>query len=261
MNNIQPLQSLRHGALERLRFIDSRLFWEARINRADLIAEFSVSPAQAAIDFREYLRLAGRGVVYDTKVKSYVTTAEFRPALGDPDAGEFLAKLSAQDQSTFTLPKLERPLDPVIVARIRRAAHNQEKLRVDYQSFTTPQPGRRWIAPSKLINDGERWHARCWCYKHGEWRDFVLARISAIHSSEPAGGLPADAEWNDLIELVLKPAPDLSQSQKSTVIREYAMSSGRLIVRIPKAMRLYAIRRWGLERSNSRLQIIEGNAE
>ncbi len=261
MNNIQPAQGLRHSALERLRFIDSRLFWEARINRADLIAEFSVSPAQAAIDFREYLKLAGRGVVYDTKVKSYVTTSQFKPAFDEPDAGEFLVNLSAKDPGIFTLPKLERPLDPVIVARMRRAARNQEKLYLAYQSFTKPEPTRRWIAPTRLINDGERWHARCWCYKHGEWRDFVLARVSAIHASEPAGELPADVEWNDVIELVLKPAPELSQTQKSTVIQEYAMNYGRLIVRIPKAMQLYAIRRWGLDRPESRLQIIDGNAE
>ena len=63
MNRIDPTTSLRHGALERLRFIDARLFWEARINRADLIETFSVSPAQAALDFKEYLKMAGRGVV------------------------------------------------------------------------------------------------------------------------------------------------------------------------------------------------------
>ena len=62
MNRIDPTTSLRHGALERLRFIDARLFWEARINRADLIETFSVSPAQAALDFKEYLKTAGRGV-------------------------------------------------------------------------------------------------------------------------------------------------------------------------------------------------------
>ena len=249
-------ESLRHGVLERQRFIDAHLFWESRINRADLIAAYSVSPAQAALDFREYLKRACRGVVYDTKSKAYVTTAAFAPAFGLPEASKFLADLSALgDPWTFTLPKLERPLDPVVVARVRHAARNRERLRIDYQSFTKPEPARRWIAPARLISDGERWHARCWCYENGEWRDFVLARISSIRASEPAANLPPDRDWDETVDLILKPAAELSKGQKATVIREYAMKAGQLVTTIPRAMRLYAIRRWGLDRPTTRMQI------
>jgi predicted DNA-binding transcriptional regulator YafY len=110
------------------------------------------------------------------------------------------------------------------------------------------------------VSDGERWHARCWCYEHKEWRDFVLARVAAIHDAEPAGPLPRDSEWEDAYRLVLKPAQGLSKGQRATVIREYAMKAGRLVVTIPRAMRLYAIRKWGLDRSTTRLEIIEETA-
>ena len=209
MNRIDPTTSLRHGALERLRFIDARLFWEARINRADLIETFSVSPAQAALDFKEYLKMAGRGVVYDTRSKAYVRATSFKPAFGAPDAGKALSDmLAAGDSLVATLPKLERPLDPCVVARVRLAARSAERLRVEYQSFTRPQPQKRWIAPRQLVSDGERWHARCWCYEHNEWRDFVLARIAAIDAAEPAGQLPRDRDWENAYRLVLKPAED-----------------------------------------------------
>jgi hypothetical protein len=258
MNSREPTHSLRHGALERLRFIDARLFWESRINRADLIGAYSVSPAQAALDLREYLKLAGQGVVYDTKLKAYVTTPAYVPVFGLPDARKVLTDLSAVgDPWTFTLPKLERPLDPVVVAHVRRAARKRERLRVDYQSFTKPAPATRWIAPARFISDGERWQARCWCYENGEWRDFVLARISSIHESEPAGSLPPDKDWDETIDLVLQPAAELSKAQKATVVREYAMKAGRLVVKIPRAMRLYAIRRWGLDRPTTRMQVSE----
>jgi hypothetical protein len=258
MNRIDPTTSLRHSALERLRFIDARLFWEARINRSDLIETFSVSPAQAALDFREYLKMAGRGVVYDTRSKAYVRETAFKPAFGAPDAGKALSDmLAAGDSLVATLPKLERPLDPYVVARVRLAARGAERLRVEYQSFTRPQPQKRWIAPRTLISDGERWHARCWCYEHNEWRDFVLARIAAIHAAEPAGQLPRDRDWEDAYRLVLKPAEELSKGQRATVIREYAMQAGRLVVTIPRAMRLYAIRRWGLDRPTTRLKMLE----
>lgn len=262
MNRNDPTSSLRHGALERLRFIDARLFWEARINRADLIEMFSVSPAQAAVDFKEYLNLARHGVFYDTKLKAYVTAASFKPAFGPPDAGKVLDDLAASGDSWIAiLPRLERPLDPHIAARMRLAARNTERLCVEYQSFTTPEPRRRWIAPRRLVSDGERWHARCWCYEHNEWRDFVLARIAAIHESIPAGPLPRDNDWEDAYRVVLKPAEGLSKGQRATVIREYAMKAGRLVVVIPRAMLLYAIRRWGLDRSTTRLELVEQTGE
>ena len=101
------------------------------------------------------------------------------------------------------------------------------------------------------------WHARCWCYEHNEWRDFVLARIAAIDAAEPAGQLPRDGEWEDAYRLVLKPAEGLSKGQRATVIREYAMQAGRLVITVPRAMRLYAIRRWGLDRPATRLKMLE----
>jgi predicted DNA-binding transcriptional regulator YafY len=110
------------------------------------------------------------------------------------------------------------------------------------------------------VSDGERWRARCWCYEHNEWRDFVLARIAAIHGAEPAGTLPRDNDWDDAHRLVLKPAEGLSKGQRATVIREYAMKAGRLVVTIPRAMRLYAIRRWGLDRPTTRLELSDEDA-
>lgn len=258
MNRTEPSQEMRHGAMERLRFIDARLFWEARINRADLRREFAVSPAQAAIDFREYLKLAGRGVIYDTSAKAYVATVKFAAVFGPPDARGALAELAvAGDPLAAMLPKLERPLDAAVAARVRRAARDGERLLVDYQSFTRPESSRRWIAPARLISDGERWHARSWCFEREAWRDFVLARIIGIRAAEQAGGLPPDADWNAIVKLVLRPADHLSTNQRASVAREFSMRNGRLVVRLPRAMRIYALSRWGLDRPGARLQLVE----
>ena len=146
MDKFDPTPALRHGAAERLRFIDSRLFWEARINRADLIDAFAISPAQAALDFREYLKLCSGAVAYDTRLKAYVAGPGFTPVFGVPDATSTLKSLGeAGDRWTCRLPELERPLDPAVAARVRRAARDGERLLVDYQSFTRPSATRRWI--------------------------------------------------------------------------------------------------------------------
>jgi hypothetical protein len=258
MDKFDPTPDLRHGAAERLRFIDSRLFWEARINRADLIEAFAISPAQAALDFREYLKLCSGAVAYDTRLKAYIAGPGFTPVFAPPDATSTLKSLGeADDRWIYRLPELERPLDPEVAARLRRAARDGERLLVDYQSFTRPQSTRRWIAPARLISDGYRWHARAWSYERQEWRDFVLARVTLIHAGEPAGELPDDTEWNESIELVLRPARRLSPGQRASVAREFAMIDGRLSVRVPRALRIYAIRRWGLDRPESRLELAE----
>lgn len=252
----RPLKgAIRHGAMDRLRFIDSRLFWEGRINRADLIDAFAISPAQAALDFRAYLGRAGAGVVYDTRAKSYVTTDAYEPVFAHPDGqGELLELAASGDPLTASLPRLERPLNAGIAAKLRRAARDGRRLLIDYQSFTRPEASRRWIAPARLISDGERWHARAWCFERCRWRDFVLARILAIHGQEPAGDLPVDAEWEDIVELQLFPAAHLSPSQRASVEREFAMTDGCLVVRLPRAMLIYANRRWGIDRPGARLE-------
>jgi hypothetical protein len=247
---------IRHGAMERLRFIDSRLFWEARINRADLIEAFAISPAQAALDFRAYLERAGAGVVYDTRAKSYVTTDDYEPVFLQPDGHEMLSEFAASgDPLTAALHKLERPLDPRIAARVRRAARDSRRILISYQSFTRPAASKRWIAPGRLISDGERWHARAWCFEREQWRDFVLARIKAIYAEEQAGELPADVAWQELVEVVLRPAEHLSPSQMAAVEREFGMKEGRLLVRLPRAMLIYARRRWDVDRADSRLTL------
>ena len=249
--------AIRHAAMERLRFIDERLFWEARINRADLIAAFAISPAQAALDFRTYLAQAGHGVAYDTRAKCYVATDAFEPLFAQPDGRRKLAEFAgADDPLTATLPRLDRPLDVALAARVRRAARDRRRLLIDYQSFTRPEVSRRWIAPARLISDGDRWHARAWCYERSGWRDFVLARVVAVHEDAPTGGdIPPDEDWEHAVELRLTPAPHLPVAQRASVEREFAMTDGCLTIRLPRAMLVYARRRWGLDRPDARLHL------
>ena len=244
-----------HSVSERLRFIDGRLFWDARINRSDLIKEFSVSPAQAASDFREYLALSPKGVQYDTRAKAYIAVSEFEPVFGLPDARAGLQKLLDKgDPIVSELKRLERPLNPTVASEIRRNAKEHHKIQVFYQSFTQPDPSWRWIAPSRLVSDGQRWHVRAWCYRHGNWKDFVLARILELRQTEPAGELPIDVDWIEMQTVVLVPADHLSPGQKASVMREFAMQDGRLVVDIPRAMKIYAVHQWGLNRPDSRLR-------
>lgn len=257
MNRKLPSPTLRHSVVERLRFIDARLFWDAKINRSDLINEFAVSPAQSAADFREYLAQSPSGVHYDTRAKAYVATSEFEPVFGKPDARAELERFLVDgDPLVAELARLERPIDPTLTASVRRAARDGQKIRVQYQSFTQPNPSWRWIAPSRLVSDGQRWHVRAWCYREQQWKDFVLARILDVTEAEAAELLPPDSDWSETVTLVLLPADHLSKGQKASVMREFAMRSGRLVATVPRAMKIYAVRRWGLDRPEARLRLV-----
>jgi len=248
---------IRHSVAERLRFIDTQLFWNARINRADLIKEFKISPAQAAADFRDFLKLCQAGVRYDTRAKAYVASDEYKPVFGSPDADEALLGMhAAGDPLVAELPQLDRPLDARIAAKMHRVARDRQRVHIRYQSFTKPRPRWRWIAPSVLVSDGQRWHVRAWCYTDSAWKDFVLARILELGEAEPAAELPGDKEWSETIELVLVPAEHLSAEQKACVKNEYGMQNGRLRIHIRSALKIYAMRRWGLDQPDSRLAIL-----
>lgn len=85
----------------------------------------------------------------------------------------------------------------------------------------------------------------------------MLARILSLKGEEPAGEVPHDDEWDTEVALVLIPASRLSDDQKSAVAREYGMKGGILRVVIPKPLRLYAVRRWGLDHNDARIEIAE----
>lgn len=246
---------------ERLRFIDAQLFWHARINRSDLMKAFNVSPAQAAADFREFLSICGAGVRYDTRVKAYVASDDFAPVFGLPDAGVALLSMRlAEDPFVAELSRLDRPLDARVAARIRRAARDRQRVRIRYQSFTKPRPTWRWIAPSVLVSDGQRWHVRAWCYRDSAWKDFVLARILELGEAMPAEEIPADKDWQEVVKLVLVPAEHLSPEQQACLRSEYGMRNGQLQMSMPRALKIYAMRRWELDQPDSRLAVVEEQA-
>ena len=72
---------------ERLTFIEARLYWAGRINRADLIEQFGIQMAQASKDLTLYQTLAPRNIVYDKRLKTYQASDRFAPLVLRIDAG------------------------------------------------------------------------------------------------------------------------------------------------------------------------------
>jgi hypothetical protein len=254
--------SLRWGVGQKLQFIEFRLFWEGHVNRSDLIDKFGVSPNQASGDLNRYIALAPDNMVYDKSGKTYVRSSAFKPLFLKPDATQYLSQVRSVAEGIITpddawignLPPFDatpapaRGIDPVVLRSIVTANKRHEAIEVLYQSMSAPDPEWRWIAPHALAFDGFRWHARSFCEKSAEYRDFVISRILETRQTRTASKPAApDVAWEEMVELKVGPHPDLSANQKRGVELDYGMENGSVTIPVRRALLYYALKRLGLD--------------
>lgn len=254
--------SLRWGVEQKLQFIEFRLFWEGHVNRSDLIEKFGVSPNQASGDLNRYIALVPDNMVYDKSGKTYVRSSAFKPLFLKPDATQFLSQVRSVAEGIITpeeawignLPAFDatpapaRGIDPVVLRSIVTANKRHEAIEVLYQSMSAPDPEWRWIAPHALAFDGFRWHARSFCEKSGEYRDFVISRILETRQTRAAKKQAvSDAAWEEVVELEVGPHPDLSPNQRRVIELDYGMENGSVTIPVRRALLYYALKRLGLD--------------
>jgi predicted DNA-binding transcriptional regulator YafY len=254
--------SLRWGVEQKLQFIEFRLFWEGHVNRSDLIDKFSVSQNQASGDLNRYIALAPDNMVYDKSGKTYLRSSSFSPLFLKPDATQYLSQVRSVAEGIVApedawignfpafdaAPSPARGIDPVVLRSIAIAIRRHEAIHILYQSMSAPDPEWRWISPHALAFDGFRWHARSYCEKSREFRDFVISRImEARQTRPPADPLASDSAWNEILELHIGPHPALSPNQQRVVELDYGMNNGQVTIFVRQALLYYALKRLGLD--------------
>ena len=254
--------TLRWSVERRLAFIDERLFWLGEVNRTDLMRRFGVSMGQASADIARYLARAPKGVAYDKSAKRYVADAGFRPILSPPDAARFLSELRLVDAGLLPVedtllgwcppfdaaPLPERKVDPLVLRAVLAAVRNALGLEILYQSMSRPEPMRRLIEPHALTHDGFRWHARAFDHDRGDFRDFVLGRMSKPKLHGPARSkAKSDEAWHSFVSLEIAPHPGLTPAQAKAIALDYGLGKGAAAIRVRRALLFYALRRLGLD--------------
>jgi predicted DNA-binding transcriptional regulator YafY len=145
-------------------------------------------------------------------------------------------------------PAPARGIDPAVLRSIVIAIRRREAVEVRYQSMSSPDPEWRWISPHALAFDGFRWHARSFCEKSGEYRDFVISRIIETRQSRSTQmQTTADLAWEEVVELEIGPHPELSSNQKRVIELDYGIENGRVVIPVRKALLYYALKRLGLD--------------
>ena len=255
--HVAPSQQTRWGQDRRLEFIDWRLMWDRRLNRADLTTFFGISVPAASLDIARYLELAPGNALYDKSARVYVASLDFKPLYPGTSPERFLGELLTRaageqaDALSFTgwappigvMPRPGRVVRPGVLLPLLRAIREKRALAITYQSMSAPEPGRREIAPHALGHDGMRRHVRAYCYRRKAFRDFLLGRFMDVAESDKPGSDGSDDDnWNRIVPLELAPHPGLSDGQRKAIELDYGMTDGAVVLECRQAMLFYVLR-------------------
>jgi len=253
------LDDLKHAQRERLIYLDRCFSWRGMANRRDLIDYFGISMAQAALDFRVYLKLMRETPpLYDAARKTYFAADRHKP-LAPSNLTEAFKILADEEKNSISssLPRPERTADPKVIARLHQAIRSRSKLYVRYTSMLSGADDGQWIAPTRFTSDGESVHLRAFSFKHSEYRNYLPIRIepnSTFEQKPLTKALPYDEDWYTLAIIWLRPKDELSNEQASVVRREYGFKGKLLRLEVRKALEFFFDHRWGLGQIGARLE-------
>lgn len=254
---------MRWGVEQRLEFIEFRLFWEGTINRADIIECFGVSTPQASKDLSLYQARAPGNMLYDARAKRYVAADAFVLRFLDPDPYKYLSQLRAVAEGMLpaseswiaAMPSADvaltpkREIDIAILRRVLEAVRENQSIEVFYQSMNSARPDPMWrrMTPHAFGYDGFRWHVRGFCHVENKFKDFLLPRILEVGGKgEPGQSGENDWLWNNYFDVIVGPHPELTESQKRVVAKDYGLEVDTTVLSVRYAMLFYVLKRLGL---------------
>ncbi len=218
---------------------------------------FGISLPQASLDVAAYIELAPTNISYNRKEKAYFAASGFSPKLILADSAMYLQELLNQSDASFVgwappfcaVPHPSRQVEASVLRQVLFAIREHRMLNVEYQSMSRPSPTVRTISPHAVGYDGFRWHARAYCHEHGEFRDFVFARMLKVRGSKPSAiDSDTDEAWERKLDLILAPHPNLSEAQSRAVAMDYAMKGGQVVLKTRQALAFYVLRQLGLDK-------------
>ena len=254
----ETLALLSKTQLERLSFIDFRLYFLGDLRRADVANRFGTGPAAATRDIALYKEIAPDNLMLHAD-KVYRWTPAFVPlfehepqrvltalsqGFGDGIGADLTPMVRCEIPSMLTTPKMS------VLAPITRAIHRRMPVHLGYTSVESGHTERE-LVPLALVDIGIRWHLRAFDRRHQEFRDFVLTRMNnptviesgIVRHEETA---ECDVQWSRVIELELVPHP--SHPRPEIVRMDYEMpADGVLRVKVRAANAGYMLRRWTVD--------------
>jgi len=227
---------------QRLKIMEGVLCWEGEIGNARVRQLFNLQPVQASRLLADFRAMLGDKLMEDGRAK-LLRLARPEDYECPVPLNEYAVHAMATDNGNSCLVDARVDLTDVgaeIFATLRKAALTKTGVEITYASMTNPEYAKRVIFPHVLVHIGRRWHARAWCAKRQEFRDFNVGRIRTAtertNLTAPFGAAD-DSDWNQRIILRLAAHRDLSQKQKKVVQEEFFRGTKcrRLTVRVALA--------------------------
>lgn len=244
--------------LKRFDLIDHHLYWYGGVNATLLSQILGLTRQNVSLLMREFKASRPLGhVEYDSSLKMHIPGPAF--ALGKrfiQTAHLFLDHLRGQEmiqryrdevswdpEDDLLFDDLDRygRMEPrgEIVRQITRCLKRKQLLRIQYQSRR--KSDQRVISPNRIIYAVDRYHLRAFCHTKGGYRDFVLTRILEAEPMDQAAleslGMNLswvsdehDRKWHEARELVLQPNPELDPEVIKTLLRDYPVQDGKLVL-------------------------------
>ena len=255
------MDSFPQNQLERLNYLEFRVFFTGQISRSDLIQRFGISEAAATRDLASYRSIVPENIELDQVTKHYRIKSGFKlHFIKDIDAKSILRALVhglGDDFGTSPAslvpcelpPRLHAP-DVSILAVISRAIAGKKALRIGYLS-NSGEGTPREIVPSCFAGNGLRWHVRAYNRHRNRFSDFVINRIQSaeiLENDKPASHETKehDDDWNRMVILELVAHPD-SPKFKERTEREYGMIDGVLSFKVRGALVGYVLQLWNVD--------------
>jgi hypothetical protein len=243
---------------ERLFYLEFLALFLGRVSRKDLVSRFGISEPAATKDLSLYTELAPGVLRYDLKQKCYVFS-EGKPYFTH-DIDQALYSLAGEraiaidTEYAGRLPiwvnfSIKRKMPLALVATITRCIYQHRKMTAEYGSLSTGNK-MRTLSPVALVNDGLRWHVRCYAHEHDEFRDYNLARFSAVIEGDLSDvGLDQDPEWNN--EVCLKLIAHPKAEHPETIRMDYDIVEDAKYVTLRVCLVGYFLRHWHIDCSDA----------
>lgn len=244
---------------KRFSFLECVLIWEGHIVPQTLANQFEIHKKQSELLIHEYMELYPENIRFDGKSLVYQIGEAFVPQFTDGELQSYMQQ-TAMGESVTQLAMPSRNVKPELIRPILIAIREQQRLRIQYASVSSPEFSERYIQPHNIVFDGLRWHVRAYCEKNQGFRDFVLSRFHPDEVSELAGKADhydlEDEAWHQLLDVTIIPDPRLDDQRQRLIALDYDMSDSEgafsKTMSVRAALLMYFINRLGLDQYHSK---------
>lgn len=242
---------------ERLFYLEFLALFLGQVSRKDLVSRFGISEPAATKDLSLYTELAPGVLSYDLKQKCYVFSGGQPHFTHDVDqalyslAGERAIAIDTEHARRLPIwinSSIKRKLPLALFSTITRCIYQHRQMTVEYASLSRGSQIRA-LSPVALVNDGLRWHVRCYADEHEEFRDYNLARFSDVKEGDLSDvRLGNDPEWNNQVHLKLIPHPRAKHPE--TIRMDYDIVEDAKYVTLRACLVGYFLRFWHVDYSD-----------